>query len=573
VVRVESAGQQPHEGATKRVLGLAENGAAETGGAARSSPRSASQHRATASRQLVRQPGAQAVKTSRKGLGKTAEMEHRECLRNEDKSFERRSLPMKKKHTYQSVDVEAVELGALVATVAALCRAPGVVEAAACVVAIDVAKQKFYAALTNLRGVVAQIIRFEHPRQTLVMLDLLMKLRAAKLDVQVVLEPTGTYGDALKHLLHRKEICVYEVSPKRTHDLAEVLDGVPSMHDPKATVVLAQLHAMGKSRQWKPREEWVRKLRTYVDRRMFYSTPMEQHYGRLEAVVARYWPEFDGLVDLRNSRAWMKLLTQYPGPEAVEQSLDSAKRILSAGRTALCEERVERILGAAHQSTGVPMMAEDRQLLGDLVTEIERLTEKVDEIDGDIRKQIASHSVTSLMASVVGPAAAAALVVHAGLPQEYECARAYEKASGLNLKVRSSGKHAGRLKITKRGPPAVRQLLYLAALRLCAQDQVIRAWYQQSNAYKANLKKKAVVGIMRKLIRALWTIAHDPEKLVTFDSCRLFDVTRLDLSTRTATASQESAAMAQHDPSQKSPGKRPPRKKRSPISSAMEASP
>ena len=53
---------------------------------------------------------------------------------------------------------------------------------------------------------------------------------------------------------------------------------------------------------------------------------------------------------------------------------------------------------------------------------------------------------------------------------------AYRKAMGLNLKERSSGKHQGRLKITKRGPSVVRRWMYFAAMRL-TQDPHVKPWH------------------------------------------------------------------------------------------------
>jgi len=62
------------------------------------------------------------------------------------------------------------------------------------------------------------------------------------------MEPTGTYGDFLKAQAMGREIAVYVVSPKRCHDAAEIFDGVPSLHDAKATVLLAQLMFKAKQR-------------------------------------------------------------------------------------------------------------------------------------------------------------------------------------------------------------------------------------------------------------------------------------------------------------------------------------
>ena len=435
---------------------------------------------------------------------------------------------MKKKHTYQSVDVEAVDVAALVTMMVVACVATGLGDTGACVVALDVAKTKFFAALSTVRGEVIRIVRFDHPRQTAAMLRLVLELKSRKLDVHVVVEPTGTYGDAVKHQCHQHGLAVYEVSPKRTHDMAEVLDGVPSMHDAKATVVLAQLHAMGKSRRWEPSSTERRDLRALVDRRVLYSAPLEPQYGRLEAVLARHWPEFGQVIDVRASRSWPFLLSKYPGPEAVMQAKEEACQVLrAASKGNLSTNRIAEVIGAASGSLGVPMIEAERVLLGDLAREIQRLTTSLDEIDDLIASRIEPDRVMKLMASVVGPAATAAVFAYVGPPSQYASASAYEKACGLNLKERSSGKHKGQLKITKRGSPRVRQLLYLAALRCCQSDEIIRAWYEQRAAYKAEIKMKAVVAVMRKLVRALWCMGHDVEHPKAFDSRLLFDVRRL----------------------------------------------
>ena len=481
---------------------------------------------------------------------------------------------MKRKHTYQSADVESIDLAALVAAVVAACVVPGGLDPAVCIVALDVAKERFFAALSDARGNVVRILRFEHPRQTMAMLRLLLELRKKGLDVQVVLEPTGTYGDAVKYQCHRQGLAVYEVSPKRTHDMAEVLDGVPSMHDAKATAVVAQLHAMGKSRRWEPPTADRRALRAAVDRRILYSEPLEQQYGRLEAVLARYWPEFGQVVDIRGSRSWMPLVAQYPGPEAVAQGGQNPREVLRIGaRGLLSADRVEEIIGPCKESLGVPMTSAERVLLQDVVGEIQRLKRKVDDIDAELESQVKSNHVMQLMSAVVGAAATAALIAYVGEPREYPSAAAYEKACGLNLKVRSSGKDEGKLKITKRGPPRVRQLLYLAALRCCQKDDIVCAWYQKRTSYKADVKIKAVVAVTRKLVRGLWCMGHDPGHARAFDSRLLFDVRRLPVHRRAPGLFGRDASVAQNPCSPRRNGKRTGSVAQLSKPSAMEAQP
>jgi hypothetical protein len=62
---------------------------------------------------------------------------------------------MRRKGSYTTVDVERFDVAALVPTLTV-----------GCIVAIDVAKTKFVAAIAMADGEVRKLIRFEHPRQT-----------------------------------------------------------------------------------------------------------------------------------------------------------------------------------------------------------------------------------------------------------------------------------------------------------------------------------------------------------------------------------------------------------------------
>jgi transposase len=104
-------------------------------------------------------------------------------------------------------------------------------------------------------------------------------------------------------------------------------------------------------------------------------------------------------------------------------------------------------------------------------------------------------------------------------PRNFINARSFQKALGLNLKEKSSGRDIGRLKITKRGCSIVRRYLYFAALRLINNDPVVKAWYQQK--VDARAKNKTIIALMRKLAKALWYVARGER----FDATKLLSVT------------------------------------------------
>ena len=66
----------------------------------------------------------------------------------------------------------------------------------------------------------------------------------------MALEPSGTYGAALRQGLQDAGLAMRRVSPKAAHDYAEVFDGVPSQHDGKDAAVVAELAALGQASPW-----------------------------------------------------------------------------------------------------------------------------------------------------------------------------------------------------------------------------------------------------------------------------------------------------------------------------------
>ena len=89
----------------------------------------------------------------------------------------------------------------------------------------------------------------------------------------VAMEPSGTYGDALRQALHDVGIPVVRIGTKVAHDYAEVFDGVPSQHDGKDAAVVAELAALGKGKNWayESQASWEQELAYWVERLECYS--------------------------------------------------------------------------------------------------------------------------------------------------------------------------------------------------------------------------------------------------------------------------------------------------------------
>ena len=429
---------------------------------------------------------------------------------------------MKKKRTYQASRVQQVQVAELLPLLMA-----------GCIIALDVAKQKFVVALTTMAGEVVKLFRFDHPTETGEFLGVVKALCSGVEEgkVTAAMEPTGTYGDAVRHQLMRVGVPVRMVSPKRTHDSQELFDGVRSLHDPKSAVLVARLCAMGLSTPWSAPPATRVRLRALVDLRQHEQRHEEMSFGRLEGVLVRHWPEFGQWMDVREQRSARCLLSMYPSPARVAQAPEEVKELLrKVSRSRLSKEAVAGVIADAGATMGVPMVAEEEQLVRTLAMQLIAADRSTDELDEQMRQLAKDDEVFVRLSTWMGVYTAAVVITRVD-PRQYSSARQLEKACGLNLREKSSGEHTGRITITKRGSGLVRQVLYLFTLRMLKESAVVRAWYKRRRGYTEDSKLRAVVAVMRKLVRALFHVARGG----AFDASKLFDLRRLALGAEAAT--------------------------------------
>jgi transposase len=393
------------------------------------------------------------------------------------------------------------------------------------VVGIDVAKHGMFATVMDEAQHVHATLRWQHPEETRDFVAHLQDLRNIGASVQVAMEPSGVYGDALRFEIERAGFEVFRVNPKRSHDAAEVYDGVPSLHDAKSAAIVAKLHLDSASERWAIKSDQERELEAAVRVAEVYSKQFQQNRNRLEAVTARHWPELTEILDL-GSATLLELLAVYGGPAAVAHASAQARELMrKVGGSMLDADKIERVLSSAHSTIGQPQIDEERRLVEMLAIEARRNQKEARQAIQRIERLTDKPGSVHELRPVIGRKTAAVVVAVAGDPRNYQSAAAFVKSLGLNLKENSSGESKkGGLHITKRGPGIVRMMLYLAVLRRIQTDTVMRAWYAKKVARMGGAQKsKAIVAVMRKLAAALWHVARG----APFDSRKLFDARRL----------------------------------------------
>jgi transposase len=328
----------------------------------------------------------------------------------------------------------------------------------------------------------------------------------------VAMEPTGTYGEAMRQAAQRAGLEVRRVSPKSASDYAEVFDGVPSQHDGKDAAVIADLAAQGRS--W----AWPMSVPTEVEQELAYRVEWMDGqrrqvmlwYGRLEALLSRHWPEATRVMKL-SSGTLLSCLVKYGGPRGLAAAPDAVERVRRWGKGYLSADKAQALVDSAAQTAGLVMGCWDEKRLRCYAREIQKCQGETRAARRRLRELAREHATITALGEVVGVPTACVLWVELGDPGAYHCGSAYRKAMGLNLAERSSGKWQGKLKISKRGSSTARRWLYLAALRW-VKSEPVRSWYARQKAQRRGEGKAALVGVMRKLALALYHVGGRGEK-------------------------------------------------------------
>jgi transposase len=397
-------------------------------------------------------------------------------------------------------------------------------------VGIDVGKHSLFVVLRWTSCVSSNpVVIFDSPWKVELYADLpLLVSHFRRLNVGrsmvIAFEYTGSYCDPLRQSLHVAGLTVHQVRGKVSHDYSEVFDGVPSKHDGQDAALLADLAAHGHSRLWvwQVPEADHREMNYLVTSFLHRQLELTRCVGRVESLVARYWPELFSLLGTSQG-TMLHILKHYGGPSGLRNDAEALRRIYRFSRSQLDSETIRKIIESARNTQGVIQTAHDIRYVCEIGERAVTLRNELRDLDKQFQEMVSRGSKQlQQMRVILGAATACLFWVKLGDPCCYPCARAYLKAMGLNLKERSSGESQSRAPITKRGDPRLRQWIYLAAIRW-VQYSPVKAWYTRKRGVRSEGRSvsgtRALVAVMRKLVMGVYAAVKNNEE---FDARKLF---------------------------------------------------
>lgn len=113
----------------------------------------------------------------------------------------------------------------------------------------------------------------------------------------------------------------------------------------------------------------------------------------------------------------------------------------------------------------------------------------------------------------IGPIISAAFLGEIGDINRFDNWKQVRSLAGLNLVENSSGKHKGKTKVSKRGRPYLRHMLYLAGECCCRCNPEMRSFYRYLRNRKDNPLNgtQAFIATGLKVMRILFHLAKTGE--------------------------------------------------------------
>ncbi len=331
-------------------------------------------------------------------------------------------------------------------------------------------------------------------------------------------ESTGPYAESLIHYLRKKPIHLVQVNSMHSKRVKELQGNSPNKTDRKDPKVIADIIELGHALSLIIPEGSAAELRRLSQARERSMKRRTALFNQLQHIICLVFPEFLHLMKDIKKKSALYLLRNFPTPKDIleydfESMVDSLRKI---SRGKVDRKRIQALYVAAKETIGIDQGEEG------LAFEITGIIQTIDVTDHFIKgleekmsghlKQIPyNRSILSIKG--IGEVTAAGLIGEVGDFRQYKTVSEITKLAGLDLFEISSGKHQGSRRISKRGRPFLRKLLYCMAVHMVCPVGIMRQTYQRY-LDRGMVKMKALVAIARKLLRIIFALVRDQSEYV-----------------------------------------------------------
>lgn len=331
-------------------------------------------------------------------------------------------------------------------------------------------------------------------------------------DIVVGFESTGAYGEPLQHFLKNKPVKLVQVNPMHTKRIKELQGNSPNKTDRKDPKVIADIIELGHALTVVIPEGAAAELRCLTQARERSIKRRTALYNQLQDLIFISFPEFLQVVKDVKTKTARHLLQSYPDPQDIIalglDTLGAAVKRVSRGK--LGAAKAKDLFEAARVSAGITegrfSVALEIQATLEAITACDDFVIRLEEEMSRHLKEI-PYSRLLLSMKGIGRITAAGLIGEVGDFNSFDTQRELLKHAGFDLFEISSGKLRGSRRISKRGRPLLRKLLFFAALNTVRKGGIMHVHYQR-HLGKGMKRIKALVAIARKLLGIIFALVR-----------------------------------------------------------------
>jgi len=325
------------------------------------------------------------------------------------------------------------------------------------------------------------------------------------------LEASGPYSALLEaHLtrLEREDMSVHRLSPIQVRDFAKSRSRRRTKTDRIDARTLAlflrqQLTVQALPQPLEPGHEALRTL-AHLDQQL--AQELTRIQNQIRQLLHFLFPELERR-QARFPKALRQLLTAYPSAQAIAQaSLEDLERVLPA-RHGLDLEALQDL---ARTSFGLhdPVRAQALQFLLERWAWLEALRRRVlRTLIQAVQRRYPLAWRILIQTPGIGLRLAALFLALVGDMHRFANVKALIAFAGLDVTLYQSGRFAGRRRLSKRGDPLLRHVLYLMAVALKRHTQRFALAYAYHRD-RGRAVRETLVILSRKVLRVLFHLVR-----------------------------------------------------------------
>ena len=356
------------------------------------------------------------------------------------------------------------------------------------IVGIDIAKHIHWAQFTDSRGVpLRKPLKVENALFGFEKLTAEIAALAATKgfdNVFIGFEPSGHYWRTLAWYYKTSEqITLVGVNPYHVKQTKELDDNTQTKSDTKDALVIARLIRDGRFFDIYLPENQYADLRVLRRHRDQMSTDRKRIMNNLISILDEYFPEYESIGFQISAKSTLRI------------SLHLAELFIST----------------AERSIAVTTGLEATRLrINNMLNQMELLDLQIEECDQKMDELMSELDIADYLTSVpgVGNVTAASFIAETGDLSRFDDWKQVRKLAGLNLVEQSSGQHKGKTKISKRGRPDLRRIIYIIGDKGMLVSPEMMTFYQYLRHRPTNQLShhQSVLAVGLKLMRIMFHV-------------------------------------------------------------------